>query len=134
MRIFLTMAFLTALAAKSASNGAPAEALTAFDSALKAEHANVATPAGEVFDKEIGKQFSERHTDTMNRCTQNVTDADLAGFDLLMKLGADGKVQEALIRPETKVATCLQKSVTNDAYKKPPRDGYWVRIGVTLTP
>jgi hypothetical protein len=111
-----------------------AEAPTPFDVASKMEQVNVATPEGRAFDAAFGKQFSEKHVNTMVRCTMSVTDTDLASFDLLVKLAVDGKVQETLVRPATKVATCLQEAVAKDTFKAPAHSGYWVRVEMSLKP
>ena len=101
--------------------------------ALTSARANVATDKGKAFDVEIGKDFGERHVDTMGRCTEGIDGPGLAPFELLMKLGDDGKVREVLVRPETPVAACLRTAVASESYKKPPRAEYWVRIGMSFT-
>jgi hypothetical protein len=108
--------------------------LSTFDAARSSAQANETTDEGKAFDDAVGAQFAERHSSTMGRCTKGVEGPGLAPFDLLMKLGGEGKVQEALVRPGTPVATCLRAAVANDTYTKPPRPGYWVRIGMSVIP
>ncbi len=134
MRTLLIVGLVATITVVTGHASAAAETPSAFDDALKTAQANAATPDGKTFDDEIGRQFGERHADTMVRCTHDVPESELASFELLLKLAADGKVQEGLVRPETKVATCLRKTVVNDTFKKPPRAGYWVRIEMSMKP
>lgn len=105
---------------------------TDFETAASAEQANVSTPAGKAFDAAIGEEFASRHVNTMTRCTLRLPAAGLAPFVVLLRLASDGKVREVLVRPATKVASCLQLAVAKEKYSKPPRDNYWVRIDMSL--
>jgi hypothetical protein len=134
MRTLLVVGLVATITIVTGHAGAAAETPSVFDDALKSAQVNASTPDGKAFDADIGKQFGEHHGDTMVRCTHDVPESELASFELLLKLAADGKVQEGLVRPETKIATCLQKTVVNDTFQKPQRAGYWVRIKMSLGP
>jgi len=134
MRLAAIAVTLASMAVLWGQVWAVAGSATPFDGALSSAQGNVATDEGKAFDGEIGTQFGGRHANTMARCTEGVDGPNLAPFDLLMKIGGDGKVQEVLVRPDTRVAVCLRKAVAKDIYKKPPRPGYWVRIGMSVTP
>jgi hypothetical protein len=107
---------------------------TSFQSALAKARANVATAEGEKFDMDFGMQFGERYVNTLTRCTEGVAEADLGEFDLLVRLSAQGKPEEILVEPATSVATCLSKDVRKGQFIKPPRESYWVRVEMRLTP
>jgi len=105
-----------------------------FEQALQLAKANVSTPEGKTLDHNVASWFGQRHAETMNRCTAGVDDSELVSFDLLVKLGADGRVLKAAVRPETKVATCVLRAVEHDVVSRPPRADYWVRIAMSLKP
>jgi hypothetical protein len=105
-----------------------------YDDAMRAASMNVTTPEGKAFDRKVGVWFGEKHQKTMVRCTEGVADSDLAPFDLLIEVGADGHVLEVVARPTTKVATCLRQAVESDVLPIPPKDDYWVRIAMSLKP
>lgn len=103
-----------------------------FDSALASAKENLKKPGGEDYDNAIGKGFGEKHAGTMVRCTESATEADFDSFDLVMRIAEDGKVEKALVGPETKVAACLLASVGSDVYPKPPEPGYWVHVNIVI--
>ncbi len=132
----VTLLFVVAIVLGVAVSESPAEAGTpaSFDAAMIAAQANVATPEGAAFDAELGKQFGERHENTMVQCAVDAADKNFATFNLLMELDAAGAVVRTLVRPESPISACLQKAVAHDVYGKPPRAGYWVRAEMVFKP
>ncbi len=105
---------------------------TPFEVALAAAKANVETEAGKKYDKQFGKQFAERYVDTTVRCTAGATTADLARFDLLVRVSGTGVPEEVLVQPATMVAKCLREEVRKGKFRSPHRKSYWVRIEMNL--
>lgn len=121
--------FLVSLPALAAGQ-APANVVSATDAAV----ANERAPGGTAFDEAVGARFGDLHGDTLAKCAGSAYGRDLAHFDLLLQLDASGTVIEALVYPETSVAECVRPAVEHNVLVKPPRGGYWVRVGVNLTP
>jgi hypothetical protein len=48
-------------------------------------------------------------------------------FDLVLDLGGDGHVEEAMVRPETKLTTCFLALVKKDSFPPPPSAGFGCR-------
>jgi hypothetical protein len=110
-----------------------AGAATSFDTALARATANVATPPGEKYDVDFGKQFGERYVDTVARCVSGAEDADRGKFTLLFRVAPDGTIEKVLAKPTTKIAKCLVPEARKGIFVKPLRGSYWVRIGFSIT-
>ena len=110
----------------------PAGADDKFENALASAKENFEKPGGQEYEEAVATVFAEKHVNTMVRCTQFVTGADLANFDLVMRIANDGTVEQALARPETKVAGCLLESLRRDTYPTPPEPGYWVHLHMSI--
>ena len=77
---------------------------------------------GPAFQKEFGAGFAPRVTD----CAKRMGGPNSDPFDVLMKLGATGKVEEALVRPRTPFSECFTELSKKASFPKPPSAGYWV--------
>jgi hypothetical protein len=119
--------FLLLLSASALSFAADKKQLAA---AIAAVDANLKTPAGKQYDEKLGSEFMEKHAATIRRCKQGVRrDATPpAPFDLLMKLGADGKVDDVLVFPETAVGQCARTALLTGKFSPPPHSDYWVNV------
>ncbi len=85
------------------------------------------TPAGKAYDQRIGKEFYEKYAGTIRQCKQSAG-KDAGSFWTLMKLASDGKVEEVLLYPETKIGVCERQTLVKDRFSVPPYDGYWVGV------
>ena len=94
---------------------------------------NFATDAGKKYGEAFGKEFGVQYAPTLNACAQETGAPMGDDFDLLLKLGAKGGVDEAWVRPETKLAECFRKRAKARTYPAPPAAGYWVVTGVKFT-
>jgi hypothetical protein len=106
---------------------------TAFEEAVLAAEANEATPTGREFHAAVERQFVATQATTIAHCADGFTNTNLEEFDLLMKLDASGTVIEALVYPETAVATCLRSSVAHGGYPAPAHTDYWVRVEMAFS-
>jgi hypothetical protein len=105
---------------------------TAFDAALAEAQRNAQRPGGEAFEGAVGKEFGRVHGRKLSACAKQVKKPDLRDFDVLVKLSLNGRVEEALVRPETNLAACLRDQVKGTDLPAPESAGYWVRIGLKL--
>jgi len=65
-------------------------------------------------------------------CTKGAADDDLATFDLVVQVAADGKVENAMVEPATKVALCLRDQMPRSGYPKPPAPRWWVFVNMKI--
>ncbi|HEY6555444.1 MAG TPA: hypothetical protein VI669_18955 [Vicinamibacteria bacterium] len=94
---------------------------------------NFKSDAGKEYAESFGKEFGAEYAPTLNSCSQETGAAMGENFDLLLKIGAMGAVEEALVKPETKLAECFRKKVQARTYPAPPSAGYWVVYGMKFT-
>jgi hypothetical protein len=64
---------------------------------------------------------------------QQTGETDAPSFDLVLDLGGDGRVHEAMIRPETKLTTCFLALVKKDTFPAPPSAGFRLPVSIRFT-
>lgn len=94
---------------------------------------NFATDAGKRYGESFGKEFAAQYAPTLNACTRETGAPMGDDFDLLLKIGAKGQVEEALVRPETRIADCFRRKARARTYPAPPSAGYWILNGITFS-
>jgi hypothetical protein len=109
----------------------PKSAPMSFDDAVKAAAANAATAQGKIYAAEVSRHFAEQHLISLKECTSAANEPDKTPFTLALKVGKKGLVEQVLVKPETRVATCMARGVVKDHLKKPPSPGYWVAVSLT---
>jgi hypothetical protein len=90
------------------------------------------TTAGKAHAELVGKNFGLEHSVTIQRCAKETKRPDLIAFDLLMRFDASGVVQEALVKPETNLARCVQGKMVSWRTAEPPETVSWVKVQVNL--
>jgi len=95
--------------------------------------ANLQTPEGQKYDREIAKEFSEKFVSAMQQCVERAGN-DLGSFDLFVRVGASGGVQQVLSSRPTAVSHCLFPSVYAATFTPPPTPEYWIKIGMNIAP
>jgi hypothetical protein len=105
---------------------------TSLSDARAAIDANLKTPEGKAYDRQLGQEFQEKYLGTMRQCKQAAGN-DLDSFWMLLKLDKDGAVREVLLYPETAIGTCARKTLLKDRFSPPPRADYWVGIYMKIT-
>jgi L-ascorbate metabolism protein UlaG (beta-lactamase superfamily) len=102
-----------------------------FEKRLQDASANIESPDGRAyFDGAFSKQFYAGFGPRLSECMQRAADTTTPSFDLVLDLGADGRVQEAMVRPETKTTTCFTALTRTDVFPPPPRAGFRVPISM----
>ena len=114
---------------------APAGLVAGDDPVSAAETAAKAgaeEPAGKALGEAVGQAFGREHAATIQRCAKGTKRPDLSDFALLLRLDGAGAVDQALAKPATNLATCVQARMTGWKVSPPPRGGFWVKVGVNL--
>lgn len=105
------------------------DAVAAAESAAKA---GAETPDGKKFGDALGQAFGREHGTTIQRCAKDTKRPDLTDFDLLLRVDETGVVDQAFVKPNTKLSVCVQQKMVGWKTSVPPRPGFWVKIGVNL--
>jgi hypothetical protein len=103
-----------------------------FAAALHEARENVKTPAGAQYDRAFASTFSAKHQDTVTRCGNEAGDEKPGTFDIVARVGDDGKLEQVLVDPNTKFAECVRASMTDDEYPAPPQPRYWVNLHLAV--
>lgn len=107
---------------------APAEISTL----RKVASANQKTTQGQQYYKPLHDELERNYASTYTRCAKPLG-ADLGGsFDLLLRIGGDGEIQEVKPWPLTNLSTCLAGAMAKGKVTAPPAPSYWLRIPFQL--
>ena len=109
-----------------------AEEKTPFDRALAEAQRNEDRPGGRAFQAAVGKQFGTAFGPKVSACAKQVKKPDLRDLGVLVKLSVNGRIEEALVRPETNLGLCLVNELREGGLPAPETEGYWVHIGLKL--
>jgi hypothetical protein len=105
---------------------------TALSAAESAAKAGAQTPDGKKFGEALGQAFGREHGTTIQGCAKDTKRPDLSDFDLLLRIDGTGVVDQALVKPSTNLATCVQQKVVGWKTSLPPYAGFWVQVAVNL--
>jgi hypothetical protein len=108
--------------------GAAEDALAAAERAAEA----AATPEGKKYEEDVATAFGRDQGKSIQGCARDVKRPDLSDFDVFVRVGAAGQVEEALVKPATHLALCLQGKLKAWKIGVPPRSDQWVRVQVRL--
>ena len=97
-----------------------------FDVHLKNAEQNEQSAAGKLYDPAFQKEFGAGFALRVNECAKRMGGPQSDPFDVLMKLGATGKVEEALVSPRTPFSECFTELSKKATFAEPPSAGYWV--------
>lgn len=123
---------LTALAVLSSApvrSGVKEDPVPAAESAAKA---SADTPEGKRFTEALEPAFGREHGTTIQRCASETKRPDLSDFHLLLRVDGTGSVDQALVKPSTNLAACVQRKVMGWKTAVPPHAGFWVDVEVRL--
>ena len=109
--------------------GQEPQADTRFDEAIKAAETTKAAWR-EAYDQRFQKAFTKRLTSAMNYCVAAVRkDTELS---VLLLVQADGRIGDAMIRPEGEGQACILGQLRKSKFPKPPSASAWKKLAVTL--
>lgn len=103
----------------------PVGAEDEFDVHFKDAERNRETSAGQHYEDASGEAMAPSYAPWLNECAQKDGASLGVSFDLLLKIGAKGLVEQALAKPETKLATCFMALAKGKTWPAPPSPGYW---------
>ena len=103
-----------------------AESAGQLSDALAGVQSNLKTPAGRHYAQLIQGDFSMYLLD-LRQC--KTEDAPPGVLDLFLLIKSDGKVNEAMLYPDSsEFSTCARKVFLSAKFSPPPHDDYWVNI------
>jgi hypothetical protein len=105
---------------------------TDFDAALKAAEANRATTKGSFYDFEFTTKAAPWLGAALYTCSRNLSGLDTKPFIILVRVSAEGKAEEVLARPLTRLARCLRPRIMSAVHPKPPEPSWWIKLEVKL--
>jgi hypothetical protein len=100
--------------------------------AESAAKASASTPEGKKYENEVGAAFGRDQGKTLQACATKIKRPDLSDFHVFVRVNAAGQVEEALVKPSTDLATCLQGKLKGWNLATPPQADQWVRLNVRL--
>jgi hypothetical protein len=100
--------------------------------AASAAEAMAATPEGKKYRDEVGTAFGRDQGKNIQACANGVKRPDLSDFHVFVRVSAAGQVEEALVKPDTNLAACLQGKLKGWKLGAPPPAGQWVSVEVKL--
>jgi len=104
-----------------------------FEARLAEAKANLETKAGAEYELVFSKVFREHYPRRASECLKEAGATGATDFELLLRLRADGEVEETLIRPETGLSRCFAKGTKAVHFPSPPRAGFWIVVGMRFT-
>lgn len=87
-------------------------------------------PSHEFYHGPFSKDFYQQYPAWLSQCMQDTTDSEVAAFDLVIKLAADGGVETVMARPRTALASCFVKLVKARRFPAPPSAHFWLPVGI----
>jgi len=109
-----------------------AKGVSDFDSALKAADDNLKSKNGEKYDVSFARKAGPWLSKALATCTKGLPASDLRPFTVLVRADESGKVEEVLVRPETKVALCLKPLFASKKVPKAPGPSWWVKMDIAI--
>ena len=127
--LFCVVALLEAFAALGSS---PGDQHTDFDAALKAAEANRATTRGFLYDAAFTMKAASWLGPALYTCSRNLSRLDARPVIMLVRVNPEGKADEVLARPLTRVARCLRPRILSAIHPKPPDPSWWIKLEVKI--
>jgi len=94
----------------------------------------VSSGAGKAyFDGPFSRAFYEQYPARLSYCVKTTGEDEPTGFDMLVQLAKNGRVESALVNPESPVATCYRDLTKKDVFPPPPSAGLWVPVSIRFS-
>lgn len=95
--------------------------------------ANLQTAAGQQYDSQIASAFQEGFGRAISECV-TLGGKDAAKFDMFLRIGKEGRVEQYAAWPATAVNACLTPKVRSATFPLPPKTSYWIKISMNVSP
>jgi hypothetical protein len=105
---------------------------TDFEAALKKADDNIKSKEGQRYDVAFARKAGQWLSGALAKCIKGLPASDLGPFTVLICADESGKVQEVLVRPETKVALCLKPLFASKKAPKAPGPSWWVKMDIAI--
>jgi hypothetical protein len=99
----------------------------------EAREAVFSGPGKVYFDGPFSKAFYAQYPGRLSECMKSTGEKEPAGFDMLLKLAGDGRVEAVEVKPPSPIATCYGDLTGKDAFPAPPSAGFWVPVSIRFT-
>ena len=113
----------------SPGNAVAGDPVAAAESAARA---TAATPEGKEYEDEVATAFGRDQGKSIQACASEVKRPDLSDFQVFVRVSAVGQVEQALVKPSTNLAVCLQGKLKAWKVGAPPQADSWVSVHVKL--
>jgi hypothetical protein len=106
------------------SSSIASEQSTKFEDAFAAAQAfsKTKTPEDQSYDGKVATEFGTK--EAIGRC-RDLLKKKMEIFVVVIRLGADGAIEESQVDPETKAASCVLDAGISNKFTPPPRPSYW---------
>jgi hypothetical protein len=125
----LVMVLATMLLSGMSGTTAAEDPVAAAESAAEAA---AATPEGKKYEDQVGTAFGRDQGKSIQACAREVKRPDLSDFHVFVRVNAAGRVEQALVKPNTNLAACLQGKLRAWKVAAPPHADQWVSVHVKL--
>lgn len=100
--------------------------------AANAAEASAATAEGKKFEDDVGVAFGRDQGKSVQACAKETKRPDLSEFRLFIQVNEAGYAEQALVKPSTNLAACVQGKVKGWRVGVPPKADAWVSVYVRL--
>ena len=90
-------------------------------------------PGREYFEGAFSKAFYAQYPGRLSECMKTTGDSEPAGFDMLLQLARNGRVESAEVKPESAIATCYRDLTKKDVFPPPPSADFRVPVSIRFT-
>ena len=127
--VCLIMGLAAMVLSGDSGNTAAEDPVAAAESAAGAA---AATPEGKKYEDEVATAFGRDQGKSIQLCAREVKRPELSDFRVFVRVSAVGEVEEALVKPSTNLAACLQGKLKGWKVSAPPLADSWVSVHVKL--
>lgn len=100
----------------------------AREEGLKAVEENLKSPEGRAFDARIRETLAASLGSAITECQKFYGDFSGTPFDLVVRLGQNGAVEQLYDSAHTGVSACVGGKIRSNLLPAPPKPAYWVKI------
>jgi hypothetical protein len=84
----------------------------------------------EFYHGPFSKDFYQQYPAWLSQCMKETTGSEVAAFDIVIKLAANGEAETVMARPQTALASCFVKLVKARRFPAPPSAHFWLPVGI----
>jgi hypothetical protein len=104
--------------------------VTNWPVASKSADDNLKIEGGRQYESDMAKNAMPWISQVVSRCVSGASDSVLQAFTILVRIGSNGRAEEVLIDPNTKITQCAEEAFKAASYLKPPSPSWWVNFHI----